>query len=117
MTSPQCIGAGTVEEAPGRAAPRSDAPGPQTSAQRRPWWRRVFGGWAKMSEGLGSNIVDAAMIAGSVVGMLVWIVGFFYVTHKTNAETPFSACCVTWVLALIVAVFVGLSLLSAEGWR
>jgi hypothetical protein len=34
----------TVEEEPEQAAPpRSDAPGPQTSAQR-PWWRRVFGG-------------------------------------------------------------------------
>jgi hypothetical protein len=34
-----------VEEAPERATttpPRSDAPGPQTAAQR-PWWRRVFG--------------------------------------------------------------------------
>ena len=34
----------TVEEEPERAAPRSDAPGPQTGQQRRPWWRRVFGG-------------------------------------------------------------------------
>jgi hypothetical protein len=24
-------------------SPRSDAPGPQTGAQRRPWWRRVLG--------------------------------------------------------------------------
>ena len=34
----------TVEEEPERAAPWSDTPGPQTGAQRRPWWRRVFGG-------------------------------------------------------------------------
>jgi hypothetical protein len=34
--------ADTVEEEPERAAPRSDATGPQESAQR-PWWRRVFG--------------------------------------------------------------------------
>jgi len=35
----------TVEEAPERAtAPRPDVPGPQTGAQRRPLWRRVFGG-------------------------------------------------------------------------
>jgi hypothetical protein len=35
----------TVEEAPEQAPPRSDAPGPQTGAQR-PWslWRRIFGG-------------------------------------------------------------------------
>ncbi len=34
----------TVEEEPERASPRSDAPGPQTGGERRPWWRRVFGG-------------------------------------------------------------------------
>jgi hypothetical protein len=34
----------TVEEAPDRAEPRPDAPGAQEGAQRRPWWRRVFGG-------------------------------------------------------------------------
>ena len=34
----------TGSEVPEDAAPRSDAPGPQTGAQRRPWWRRVFGG-------------------------------------------------------------------------
>jgi hypothetical protein len=34
----------TVEEAPEQAPPRSDAPGPQADTQRRPWWRRVFGG-------------------------------------------------------------------------
>ena len=33
----------TGREEPG-ATPRSAAPGPQTGAQRRPWWRRVFGG-------------------------------------------------------------------------
>ncbi len=33
----------TVEEEPERTAPRSDATGPQMGAQRRPWWRRVFG--------------------------------------------------------------------------
>lgn len=39
----------TVEERhrrrePERAEPRSGTPGPQTAAQRRPWWRRMFGG-------------------------------------------------------------------------
>jgi excisionase family DNA binding protein len=34
----------TVEEEPERAEPRSSAPGPQTPAQRRSLWRRVFGG-------------------------------------------------------------------------
>jgi hypothetical protein len=34
----------TVEEEPDRAEPRSDAGGAQGTAQRRPWWRRVFGG-------------------------------------------------------------------------
>ena len=34
----------TVEAEPDRAQPRSDAPGPQEGAQRRPWWRRLFGG-------------------------------------------------------------------------
>jgi hypothetical protein len=34
----------TVEEEPEQAPPRSNTPGPQTGAQRRPWWRRVFGG-------------------------------------------------------------------------
>ena len=33
----------TVEEGPGRAEPRSDAGGTQEGAQRRSWWRRVFG--------------------------------------------------------------------------
>ena len=34
----------TVEEAPEQAAPpRSDASGPHTGGERRPWWRRVFG--------------------------------------------------------------------------
>jgi hypothetical protein len=33
----------TVEEQQGRAQPRSDALGPQEDAQRRPWWRRIFG--------------------------------------------------------------------------
>ena len=33
-----------VEEEPEQAAPpRSNAPGPQTGGERRPWWRRVFG--------------------------------------------------------------------------
>ena len=27
-----------------RAEPRSAAPGAQEGAQRRPWWRRMFGG-------------------------------------------------------------------------
>ena len=30
-------------ETEGTSSPRSDAPGPQTGAQRRPWWRRVLG--------------------------------------------------------------------------
>ncbi len=34
----------TVEEEPDRAEPRSDAGGAQGTAQRRPWWRRIFGG-------------------------------------------------------------------------
>ncbi|MBA2712474.1 MAG: type II toxin-antitoxin system VapC family toxin [Rubrobacteraceae bacterium] len=34
----------TVEEEPERSQLRSDAPGPQTGTERRPWWRRVFGG-------------------------------------------------------------------------
>jgi excisionase family DNA binding protein len=35
----------TVEEEPEQAAPpRSNAPGPHTGGERRPWWRRVFGG-------------------------------------------------------------------------
>ena len=33
----------TVEEAPEGTSPRSDAPGPQTGARSRPWWRRVLG--------------------------------------------------------------------------
>ena len=33
----------TVAEEPERASPRPAAPGPQAGAQRRPWWRRVFG--------------------------------------------------------------------------
>jgi hypothetical protein len=33
----------TVEEEPGGTSPRPDAAGPQTGAQPRPWWRRVFG--------------------------------------------------------------------------
>jgi hypothetical protein len=34
----------TVEQdQPEEAGPRPDAPGPQEGAQRRPWWRRVFG--------------------------------------------------------------------------
>jgi excisionase family DNA binding protein len=33
----------TVEEEPERTEPQSEAPGPQEGAQRRPWWRRVFG--------------------------------------------------------------------------
>jgi hypothetical protein len=34
----------TAEESPERAEPRPATPGPQEGAQRRPWWRRVFGG-------------------------------------------------------------------------
>jgi len=34
----------TVEEEPERAAPRSDTVGTQEDTERRPWWRRVFGG-------------------------------------------------------------------------
>jgi hypothetical protein len=34
----------TVEAEPEDAEPRPDAPGPQEGVQRRPWWRRVFGG-------------------------------------------------------------------------
>jgi len=33
----------TVEDEPERAEPRPDAGGAQEGAQRRPWWRRVFG--------------------------------------------------------------------------
>lgn len=33
----------TAREEPGDAPPRSNAPGPQEGAERRPWWRRVFG--------------------------------------------------------------------------
>ena len=33
----------TVDKQQGRGQPRSDAPGPQED-ERRPWWRRVFGG-------------------------------------------------------------------------
>jgi hypothetical protein len=31
------------EEQQGRGEPRSDAPGPQESTRRRPWWRRMLG--------------------------------------------------------------------------
>ena len=34
----------TVAEEPDHAPPRSAASVPQTPAQRRPWWRRIFGG-------------------------------------------------------------------------
>jgi transposase-like protein len=34
----------TAEEQQYRGEPHSDAPGAQAGAQRRPWWRRVFGG-------------------------------------------------------------------------
>jgi len=34
----------TVEEAPDRAEPRPATGGAQEGAQRRPWWRRMFGG-------------------------------------------------------------------------
>jgi hypothetical protein len=34
----------TVEEAPERAEPWSAAGGAREGVQRRPWWRRVFGG-------------------------------------------------------------------------
>jgi hypothetical protein len=34
----------TVEEEPERAETRSDAAGAQEDVQRRPWWRRMFGG-------------------------------------------------------------------------
>jgi hypothetical protein len=34
----------TVEEEPERAQPHSATGGAQEGAQRRPWWRRVFGG-------------------------------------------------------------------------
>jgi hypothetical protein len=34
----------TAEEQQGRSRPHSDAPGPQEGAQRRRWWRRMFGG-------------------------------------------------------------------------
>ena len=34
----------TVEEAPEGAEPRPATGGAQEAAQRRPWWRRVFGG-------------------------------------------------------------------------
>jgi hypothetical protein len=33
-----------AEEEQGRGQPRPDAPGAQGGVQRRPWWRRVFGG-------------------------------------------------------------------------
>ena len=34
----------TVEEEPERAEPRPDDSGAQEDVQRRPWWRRMFGG-------------------------------------------------------------------------
>jgi hypothetical protein len=34
----------TAEEQQGRGQPPPDAPGAQGGVQRRPWWRRVFGG-------------------------------------------------------------------------
>ena len=34
----------TIKEEPERAAPRPDAPGPQTPPQRRSLWRRIIGG-------------------------------------------------------------------------
>jgi hypothetical protein len=34
----------TADEQQGRGQPRPDAAGAQESVQRRPWWRRVFGG-------------------------------------------------------------------------
>jgi predicted ArsR family transcriptional regulator len=34
----------TAEDASEGASPRPDRPGAQEGAQRRPWWRRVFGG-------------------------------------------------------------------------
>jgi chromosome segregation ATPase len=34
----------TADEQQGRGEPHSDAPGAQGGVQRRPWWRRVFGG-------------------------------------------------------------------------
>ena len=34
----------TDEEQQGRGQPHRDAPGAQEGVQRRPWWRRVFGG-------------------------------------------------------------------------
>jgi hypothetical protein len=34
----------TAEQEPERAEPRPDRPGAQEDVQRRPWWRRVFGG-------------------------------------------------------------------------
>jgi hypothetical protein len=33
-----------AEEAQGGSQPHSDVPGAQEGVQRRPWWRRVFGG-------------------------------------------------------------------------
>ena len=33
----------TVEDEPGGTSPRPDASGPQTGAERRPWWRRWLG--------------------------------------------------------------------------
>ncbi len=33
-----------VEEQQGRGQPHTDPPGAQGGAQRRPWWRRMFGG-------------------------------------------------------------------------
>jgi len=34
----------TAQQEPERAEPRPDAPGPHEGVQRRPWWRRMFGG-------------------------------------------------------------------------
>jgi hypothetical protein len=34
----------TADEQQGRGEPHPDAPGAQGGVQRRPWWRRVFGG-------------------------------------------------------------------------
>jgi hypothetical protein len=37
----------TAEEQQGRGQPHSAAPGAPEAVQRRPWWRRMLGGWAK----------------------------------------------------------------------
>jgi hypothetical protein len=62
-----------------------------------------------------NNLFSVVIAVGSVVGVLAWIVGFLYMTWKTNAEAPFSACCVTYVVGMVVAVVAAFVFLLAGG--